>query len=117
MYVKRIKILFVVIALCALGAALLPQSAVAGDGWYAEFFNNQTLSGFPTYSWTEPWIGHEWGTGAPSPGPSTRRRSPSSHAPPPLRACAILHRSADGQGSHTAAATGLPLWSTPTETE
>lgn len=68
MYVKRIKILFVVIALCALGTALLPQSAAAGDGWYAEFFNNQTLSGFPTYSWTEPWIGHEWGTGAPSPG-------------------------------------------------
>lgn len=69
MYVKRIAILFVVLALSMLGAALLPQGAAAdGGGWHAEFFNNQTLTGFPTYSWDEPWIGHEWGGDAPSPG-------------------------------------------------
>ncbi len=68
MYIRRISILFVILALSLFGAALLPRPVMAGGGWHAEFFNNQTLSGSPVYSWDEPWIGHEWGTDAPSPG-------------------------------------------------
>lgn len=68
MCIKRISILFAILAVVAIGVALLPQRVMADSGWYAEFFNNQTLSGYPHHTRTDQWIGFDWGLGAPAPG-------------------------------------------------
>jgi len=75
MCARRIPILFAILILAlvvvAVSVALPPERVVADIGWYAEFFDNQTLSGSPIYTWTDPWIGSDWGTGAPAPGLSS----------------------------------------------
>jgi LysM repeat protein len=39
-----------------------------GTGWYAEFYNNETLSGTPVRTRVDPWIGFEWKGGSPIEG-------------------------------------------------
>ncbi len=72
MQAKRIPFFLVssavVLLLIAVNAALPLESAKADGDWYAEFFDNQTLSGSPIRTWTEPWIGSDWGLDAPAPG-------------------------------------------------
>jgi len=77
MRTKRIPILFaiLILAVVAISVALPSQRVVADGGWYAEFFDNKTLSGSPIYTWTAPWIGSDWGIGAPAPGLSTEHFS------------------------------------------
>ncbi len=43
-------------------------------GWYAEFYNNEGLTGSPSVTRYDPWIGFDWGTGAP-PGVATEHFS------------------------------------------
>ncbi len=43
-------------------------------GWLAEFYNNENLTGSPSVTRYDPWIGFEWGTGAP-PGVATEHFS------------------------------------------
>jgi hypothetical protein len=38
------------------------------DGWYAEFFNNPTLTGSPAATRYDSAIGFDWGSGSPHPG-------------------------------------------------
>jgi len=77
MCTRRTSIFFanLVLTVVAVSVALPPQRAVAHSGWYAEFFDNKTLSGSPVYTWVDPWIGSDWGTGAPAPGLSTEHFS------------------------------------------
>jgi len=67
---RRTPILLAILVLvvAAISAALPSQRVAAGGGWYAEFFDNQTLSGSPIRTWIDPWIGADWGLGAPAPG-------------------------------------------------
>ncbi len=50
----------------AVAADAADADRASGEGWYVEFFNNKTLSGFPTHTWTDPVIGFDWGFGAPA---------------------------------------------------
>jgi hypothetical protein len=75
MWSRRIPILFAILAVIAVSVAVpLPQVAADG-GWYAEFFTNQVLAGSPAYTRVDPWIGADWGTGAPAPGISSEHFS------------------------------------------
>ena len=76
MRIRRTSILFVLLSIVVVSAALpLQRAAADSGGWYAEFFDNQTLSGSPIYTWNDPWIGHDWGAGAPAYGLSSERFS------------------------------------------
>jgi hypothetical protein len=74
MSIRKASIVFVVpiLALVAVvgGAVLSSRRVLADEGWYVEFFDNQTLSGSPVRTQVHPWIGSDWGTGAPVPGMS-----------------------------------------------
>ncbi len=39
-----------------------------GEGWFGQFYNNETLDGSPVATSHDPWIGFEWDTGSPVPG-------------------------------------------------
>jgi len=70
MWNRKILIPFAILAIIAVSMTTSPPRAVADGGWYAEFFDNQTLAGAPAYTRVEPWIGADWGSGAPAPGVS-----------------------------------------------
>jgi mannan endo-1,4-beta-mannosidase len=38
------------------------------QSWFAQFYNNEDLTGTPAVTFHEPWIGHEWGGEAPIDG-------------------------------------------------
>jgi hypothetical protein len=60
-WVTRILLLVIGIALAAPGV----QSGAAADGWYAEFYDNASLSGGPVLTRREPTLHFEWYTGSP----------------------------------------------------
>lgn len=71
MSVKRVLILLGVLVIVVLSPASQVQTSRASDGWYAEYFSNQSLAGWPAHTWTDRWIGFDWGLDAPKPGLSS----------------------------------------------
>ena len=71
MSVKRVLVLLSVLVIAMLSPASQAQPARASDGWYAEYFSNQSLAGWPAHTWTDRWIGFDWGDAAPRPGLSS----------------------------------------------
>lgn len=65
---KRILLLLTVLAVVAINMATPPRRVAADSGWYAEYFNNQTLSGAPVHTQSYQWIGFYWGHTIPAPG-------------------------------------------------
>lgn len=51
------------------GLATMPTATPppAEAGWFAQFYNNKTLSGAPVLTRYDPSIGFDWGTGSPAP--------------------------------------------------
>ncbi len=75
MSVKRVLVFLSVLTVVAISPVWQAQPARADSGWYAEFFNNQTFSGWPAHTRTDRWIGFDWGDAAPAPGLSSEHFS------------------------------------------
>lgn len=65
---RRIRLLFLSLVMTVLIAATSPRPTAADGGWQAEYYTNPDLAGFPATTWTDAYIGFEWGNGPPRPG-------------------------------------------------
>jgi hypothetical protein len=67
MCIKKVLVFLGILTLVALGVATPAQRVMADDeSWHAEYFDNQTLDGWPHHTQTDQWIGFDWGTDGPA---------------------------------------------------
>ncbi|MGC9348792.1 MAG: PA14 domain-containing protein [Anaerolineae bacterium] len=64
----RFSFAFVLVWVVLGGGLFRVLPAAAANEWYAEYFNNMTLSGGPVLTRYEKDLTHEWGTGSPGDG-------------------------------------------------